>query len=101
MSLRVLLQIDIRPGWEEDFERLWYGHARYVNRLGDNHGQSLLRRTDGAGGYVVLTDWTNEPAFRAFEQSPEQQSYLKKLWPMRQGGSMSLLTVVTELAGTA
>jgi quinol monooxygenase YgiN len=96
MTLRVLLQIEVKPGCAGDFERLWHEHAAKVGALPDNHGQSLSRRTDNPDAYVVLSDWTDEPAFRAFEHSEAQQAYLKRLWPMRAGGSMTLLDVVTD-----
>jgi heme oxygenase (mycobilin-producing) len=97
MTLRVLLQIDIQAGHGERFEQLWHDHATRVATLPDNHGQSLLRRTDRADSYVVLTDWTDEAAFRSFEQSEAQQAYLKELWAIRAGGSMALLDVLTDL----
>jgi heme-degrading monooxygenase HmoA len=100
MGLRVLLQIDVQPGREREFEELWREHAGHVRTLPENHGQSLLRRTDRPSGYVILTDWADEERFRAFERSPAQQAYLEKLWPIRAGGSMALLTPVYELAGT-
>ncbi|MEV4702081.1 antibiotic biosynthesis monooxygenase family protein [Actinoplanes sp. NPDC049316] len=101
MTLRVLLQIEIQPEATERFERLWHDHAAHVATLADNHGQTLLRRTDRDDAYVVLTDWTDEPAFRAFERSERQQAYLKELWAIRAGGSMTLLDVVTDLVPAA
>ncbi|MEU8530278.1 MULTISPECIES: antibiotic biosynthesis monooxygenase [Streptomyces] len=93
-ELRVLLRIRIEPGHEAEFEELWLAHSRTVRTFPDNHGQQLL--TGGTGDYTVLTDWTDEPAFRAFEQSPEQQAYLQRLWPMRAGGEMQLLAPLHE-----
>ncbi|HEY9373885.1 antibiotic biosynthesis monooxygenase family protein [Streptomyces sp.] len=90
-GLRVLLRIRITPGREAEFEELWRGHAETVRRFPDNHGQQLLRLRGETGDYTVLTDWTDEPSFRAFEQSAEQQAYLQLLWPMRAGGEMHLL----------
>ncbi|MDX3377992.1 antibiotic biosynthesis monooxygenase [Streptomyces sp. ME02-6991-2A] len=90
-GLRVLLRIRIAPGREAEFERLWLAHSATVRAFPDNHGQQLLRLTGEPGAFTVLTDWTDEPSFRAFEQSPEQQAYLLKLWPMRVGGEMHLL----------
>jgi heme-degrading monooxygenase HmoA len=101
MGLRVLLQIDVQPGREREFEALWREHSTHIRALPDNHGQWLLRRTDNRSGYVVLTDWTDEGAFRAFERSAPQQEYLKKLWPIRTGGAMALLTTVYELPPVA
>jgi heme-degrading monooxygenase HmoA len=97
MAMRVLLQIDVSPGREKEFEDLWQAHSAHVRSLPDNHGQALLRRTDNPSGYVVLTDWTDEATFRAFEQSAPQQEYLRQLWPMRVSGAMALLTTVHEL----
>jgi heme-degrading monooxygenase HmoA len=95
--LRVLLQIEVQPGREGEFEQLWLEHSGYIRTLPANHGQWLLRRTDLPNAFVVLTDWTDEAAFRAFERSEAQQAYLRRLWPLRVGGSMSLLTTVYEL----
>ncbi len=97
MGLRVLLQIDIKPGREREFEDVWRAHSDHIRSLPDNHGQWLLRRTDNPSGYVVLTDWTDEASFRSFERSEAQQEYLKKLWPIRAGGAMALLETVYEL----
>ncbi|SCF79730.1 antibiotic biosynthesis monooxygenase [Streptomyces sp. Ncost-T10-10d] len=96
-GLRVLLRIRITEGHEAEFEELWRAHAETVSRFSDNHGQQLLRQTSESGSYTVLTDWTDEPSFRAFEQSPEQQAYLKRLWAIRAGGEMQLLEVIGEL----
>lgn len=100
-GLRVLLRIDIAPGREAEFEELWRSHAEYIRALADNHGQQLLRLHGGSGSYTVLTDWTDEPSFRAFEQSAEQQAYLKRLWPLRAGGEMRLLEPLYELTPAA
>ncbi|MGC9668381.1 antibiotic biosynthesis monooxygenase family protein [Planosporangium sp. 12N6] len=96
MALRVLLQIDVQPGREREFERLWREHSSRIRELPDNHGQWLLRRTDDPSRYVVLTDWTDEESFRAFERSEAQQEYLRRLRPLRAGGGMTLLTLVDE-----
>jgi heme-degrading monooxygenase HmoA len=94
MTLRVLLNIEIKPGRAEEFERLWHDHAAYVDGLEANLGQSLSRDTAKPGAYVVLSDWTSEPAFREFEKSEPQQAYLRSLWPIRAGGAMTLLDLV-------
>lgn len=90
-ALRVVLTIRIEPGQEAAFEELWRSHAETVGRFPANRGQQLLRERGEVGSYTVVTDWTDEPAFRAFEQSPEQQRYLKELWAIRAGGGMQLL----------
>lgn len=100
-GLRVLLRIRIAPGHEAEFEELWRTHAETVRRFPDNHGQQLLRRSGESGHYTVLTDWTDEPSFRAFERSAEQQAYLQRLWPLRADGEMQLLEPLHELSPAA
>lgn len=100
-GLRVLLRIRVAKGHEAEFEELWRGHAETVRRFPDNHGQQLLRDTAEPGSYTVLTDWTDEPSFRAFERSAEQQAYLKVLWPLREGGEMRLLEPLHALSPAA
>ncbi|WP_368733307.1 antibiotic biosynthesis monooxygenase [Streptomyces alkaliphilus] len=96
-GLRVLLRIDVVEGREAEFEELWRTHAKHVHTLPDNHGQQLLRSRGERGRYVVLTDWTDEPTFRAFERSEEQQAYLRRLWPLRADGEMRLLEPMDEM----
>ncbi|MGP3922409.1 MULTISPECIES: antibiotic biosynthesis monooxygenase family protein [unclassified Streptomyces] len=100
-GLRVLLRIRIAEGHETEFEELWRAHAETVRRFPDNHGQQLLRLAGETGSYTVLTDWTDEPSFRAFEQSAEQQAYLQRLWKIRAGGEMQLLEPLHELSPAA
>ncbi|CAI4166197.1 antibiotic biosynthesis monooxygenase family protein [Streptomyces albidoflavus] len=97
-GLRVLLRIRVAEGQEERFEELWRAHAETVRSFTDNHGQQLLRTRGERGSYTVLTDWTDEPSFRAFERSPEQQAYLRELWAIRSGGEMQLLDLVHTLS---
>lgn len=94
VPLRVLLSIEIHAGQQDEFEQLWWEHARTVANDSANLGQSLSVQTDSAANYVVITDWADEPAFRAFERSNAQQEYLKRLWPLRAGGSMTLLRTI-------
>ena len=98
MSLRVLLRIEIKPGQEAEFEKLWRSHAEAIARLPENLGQRLLRSTAEPRSYAVETDWVDEPAFRTFEQTEAQQEYLKRLWPLRAGGSMTLFETVHVIA---
>jgi aromatase len=96
--LRVLLSIDIHPGQQDEFEQLWWEHAQLVAGDPANLGQSLSVRTDSPASYVVVTDWADEPSFRAFERSDAQQKYLKRLWPLRESGSMTLLRMIPAMA---
>ena len=95
-GLRVVLDIEVDPASEEQFLTLWHEHAARIRHDPENHGQSLSSYRDQPGRFLVISDWTDEAAFRTFERSATQQAYLTRLWPLRRRGSMTLLDVVAD-----
>ncbi|MFI6903497.1 antibiotic biosynthesis monooxygenase family protein [Nonomuraea sp. NPDC050394] len=93
MTFRVLLDIQVRPGQEDAFERTWREVAEGIAAHPANRGQSLLR---GEDAYYVITDWTDESAFRQFELSPAHVDNRARLAPYRTGGSMATMPTAHE-----
>ncbi|MBO8188072.1 NAD(P)-binding domain-containing protein [Streptomyces spirodelae] len=89
---RVLLRMEIHPGRRQEFERTWRQVATGIAREPANRGQSLVRSAEDENVYYVLTDWADEPSFRAFELSEAHVENRRRLQPFRRGGEM----VVTE-----
>ncbi|MFI8852327.1 NAD(P)-binding domain-containing protein [Streptomyces sp. NPDC053499] len=89
---RVLLRMEIHPGRREEFERTWRQVATGIAGEPANRGQSLVRSAEDENVYYVLTDWADEPSFRAFELSEAHVENRRRLQPFRRGGEM----VVTE-----
>ncbi|MGW4829009.1 antibiotic biosynthesis monooxygenase family protein [Amycolatopsis sp. SB7-3] len=97
---RVMLRMQIKPGAEQDFERVWLEIGDSVTSHPANLGQ-WLSRAEGEGAYYIVSDWVSEPLFREFETSDRHLEHRQKLHPFRSGGSMTTMSVVAYLPGTA
>lgn len=98
---RVMLRMEIRPGMEADFERVWREVGDSVTGHPANLGQWLSRSAEEQGIYYIVSDWVDEPRFRAFETSERHLAHRTKLHPYRSGGSMTTMHVVAALSGAA
>ncbi|MEU2428111.1 antibiotic biosynthesis monooxygenase family protein [Streptomyces sp. NPDC007861] len=100
-NFRVMLRMEIKPGMEGDFERVWQEVGDSVTEHPANLGQWLSRSAEEDGVYYIVSDWVDEPLFRQFETSERHLEHRKKLHPYRSGGSMTTMHVVAALAGAA
>jgi heme-degrading monooxygenase HmoA len=98
-AFRVMLRLNIIPGKERDFERTWLEIGKVVTDQSANIGQWLLRSAEEDGVYYIVSDWLDEPRFRAFENSDEHVEHRQKLHPFRNGGSMTTMHIVYDLPG--
>lgn len=96
---RVLLRMQVVPGQEEPFERAWHDGAGTIAQEPANVGQTLSRCDDEAGVYYIVSDWVDEPSFRAYETSARHQEHRARLHPYRSAGSMTTMTVIDTLRG--
>ncbi|MER6108913.1 antibiotic biosynthesis monooxygenase family protein [Streptomyces hirsutus] len=97
MTHRVILRMEVFPELAGDFERTWGEVGEAISREPHNLGQTLVRDTEEQGVYWVLTDWTDEPRFRAFETSPAHVEHRQRLRPYRRGGSMNVTELVRHI----
>lgn len=97
LPFRVILRMEIFPGRGPEFEKVWLEVGRAIARQPANLGQTLMRAEEEDDVYYVLTDWTDEPSFRAFERSEEHVGHRRRLNPFRRGGQMTLTQAVHEL----
>jgi heme-degrading monooxygenase HmoA len=88
---RVLLRMELNPGAGPDFERTWLEIGDAITDHPANRGQQLLRDTDDEDVYYIISDWIDEPGFRAFETSDAHLGHRTRLHPYRRGGSMSTM----------
>lgn len=101
MAFRVLLRMRIHPGSGPAFERDWRDGAERISAQRANLGQWLARSTEEADVYYVVSDWTDEASFRAYERSDAHQEHLRTLRPHRADGSMSTMAVLAAVPGAA
>ncbi|MHC0432282.1 antibiotic biosynthesis monooxygenase family protein [Streptomyces sp. O3] len=98
MTHRVILRMEIFPETAGDFERTWQEVGEAIAQEPDNLGQTLLRDTEEEGVYWVISDWTDESRFRAFEVSARHRVHRSRLKPYRRGGGMNVAEVVRHIA---
>lgn len=60
---RVMLRMQIKPGMEQDFEKVWRDVGTSVTSHPANLGQWLSRSLDEEGVYYIVSDWVDEPRF--------------------------------------
>lgn len=93
-TFRVLLKAQVRPELSGEFERAWVAGSPAVSGHPANRGHWLARSDQESDTYYVVSDWTDEPAFRAFESSDTHLSHRKQLHPYLTGGSMATMRLV-------
>jgi quinol monooxygenase YgiN len=98
---RVLLQMEVTPTRAAEFEAAWSQIATSVAANPASLGQALMRSCEHPGRYHVLTDWTDEAAYRGFERSAEHIGNRARLAPYRTAVTMTTMHVITELPGRA
>jgi heme-degrading monooxygenase HmoA len=96
---RVLLRMQVVPGQDERFERAWREGAGIIAEEPANVAQSLSRCDAEPGIYYIVSDWLDEPAFRAYEASERHRRHRARLHPYRSAGSMTTMTVLDATAG--
>jgi heme-degrading monooxygenase HmoA len=93
---RVMLRMQIKPGLEAEFERVWRDVGDAVVTHPGNLGQ-WLSRGEEPGVYYIVSDWVDEVRFREFETSGRHLEHRRTLHPYRSGGTMTTMTVVAHL----
>jgi heme-degrading monooxygenase HmoA len=102
MTFRVMLRMEIEPGREADFERVWREGSDAVTGHPASLGQSLSRVTgDEGSSYFIVSDWVDEVRFREFENSPAHLEHRATLHPFRRGGSFHTMELVETIVGAA
>jgi heme-degrading monooxygenase HmoA len=99
-AFRVMLRMEIKPGAEDEFERVWTQIGDSVTSHPANLGQ-WLSRSEEKGVYYIVSDWADEARFREFETSRRHLDHRQKLHPFRSGGTMTTMQVVAFLPGAA
>nr|CAM34339.1 putative monooxygenase [Streptomyces tendae] len=94
---RVTLRMQIKPGLEDEFEKVWQEIGGAVTSHPANLGQWLSRSLDEQGVYYIVSDWADERRFREFETSARHVEHRQRLHPYRSGGSMTSMRVVAHL----
>lgn len=95
--IRVTLNMKVKEGKEQDFERAWRNVAEYTSRVPGNLRQALCIDQREPNLFVITSDWEDSESFRRFERSEEQDILTSPLRAFRESASMSIQTLVTSI----
>jgi|HubBroStandDraft_5_1064220.scaffolds.fasta_scaffold999092_1 heme-degrading monooxygenase HmoA len=98
---RVVLRFEVHEGMEQDFETTWQEIGASIAAASPIRNQWLLRGADEPRTYWIMSDWADEPTFRAFELGAPHVEHRKRLAPYRASVSMTTMRVACHLGGTA
>jgi len=66
---RAMFLLRIKPGEEEQFERSWKEAAEDLRQQKGFRSRELIKVLDGAGSYVVLSEWDSPEDYFAWRNS--------------------------------
>jgi len=98
-TFRVILRMQTIPGKGAEFEQAWLDGAVLIMAEPANLEQSLSKSTAEDNVYYIVSDWVDEPAFRAYERSERHVEHRSRLHPYRASGSMLTMSVLHEMTG--
>jgi heme-degrading monooxygenase HmoA len=99
MAVRATLQMKVKEGRGEEFERAWRTIAEQVRRAPGNLRQSLARDPQDPDSFVVTSDWVSRERFGEFERSPEQDELTAPLRELRASATMTVHDLVVDMEG--
>jgi len=96
--IRAMLSMVVRPGQEDEFQKIWLASARQI-ALGHpaNQGQSLALDANGPRKFVISSDWASREALEAFESSAARRALSEALEPLRESAAKSVLEIVATV----
>jgi heme-degrading monooxygenase HmoA len=95
--VRATLEMKVKPGEAEAFERAWREIAEQVRSFPGNLRQALLQDPGDPHTFVIVTDWESREAFTQFERSPEQDELTAPLRDLRESAKMTVHDLIAEL----
>ena len=98
---RVVLRFEVHEGMEHDFESPWREIGTSIAAASPIINQWLLRGAAEPNTYWIMSDWADEPTFRAFELGAAHVEHRKLLAPYRASVSMTTMQVACHLGGSA
>ena len=86
MAIRVMVFAKIKPGVEKDFEAAYAEVTQKVKGTPGHIRDELLRRTDQADSYVLLSEWESKEKFLEWEDDPVHRQTTTPMRPHWAGG---------------
>ena len=97
--VRATINMKVKAGKENEFERVWKAIADKVREVPGNVRQALLRDPADPSSFVLTSDWQSREQFHAFERSPEQDDLTAPLRDLRESARMTVFDIVHDIEG--
>jgi heme-degrading monooxygenase HmoA len=98
---RLVLQIEVKPGTEQEFEAAWLDIAKDVSGHPGNVAQWLTKSTSETAVFHIVSDWASETAYREFEKADFHLEHRNRLAPYRLNRTITTMHVLHHLDGAA
>ncbi|WP_320783987.1 antibiotic biosynthesis monooxygenase family protein [Streptomyces sp. CRN 30] len=95
--IRTVLDMRVRPGCAEEFERTWRESAAVAARYPGSLGQTMLRAPDDPLLYTITADWSSRGDLAGYQLSADRVALSAALDRLRESAAKALLEVVAHV----
>ncbi|MFC4499189.1 MULTISPECIES: antibiotic biosynthesis monooxygenase family protein [Streptomyces] len=99
--IRTVLEMVVRDGCQQDFERVWQSAATVASRYPGAGLQTMLRDPEAPLRYTITADWDTREHLAVYQQSPDRQALSAVLDHLRESATKSLHEVVAHVPAPA
>ncbi|CAL9376531.1 hypothetical protein SUDANB145_00980 [Streptomyces sp. enrichment culture] len=96
--IRTVLDMRVRPGLAEKFERTWREAAVVTARYPGSLGQTMLRAPGDPLQYTITADWSSREELARYQTSADREALSAALDPLRESAAKALYEVVAHVA---
>lgn len=96
--IRTVLDMKVREGCAEAFERTWRDAAEVAGGYPGSLGQTMLRSPEDPLRYTITADWVSVESLTAYQLSESRKALSATLDQLRESATKSLLHIVAHVA---
>lgn len=94
MSARIMVQVMVDEGKEEEFERTFRGIAPEIDKAPGLIQHQVIRSLDEDHAYIMLSEWDTVDAFDTWEKTQGHRDLVRPLTTMWHGARIKKYDVV-------
>ncbi|MGW3730720.1 antibiotic biosynthesis monooxygenase family protein [Streptomyces sp. NPDC000851] len=95
--IRTALDMRVREGCTDAFERTWRDAAEVASRYPGSIGQTMLRGAEDPLRYTITADWETAEHLARYQRSEDRQALSAALDQLRDSATKTLFEVVAHI----
>ncbi|MGP2442614.1 antibiotic biosynthesis monooxygenase family protein [Streptomyces sp. JW3] len=99
--IRTVLDMRVRPGQAQEFERTWRAAAAVAGRYPGSLGQTMLRAPADPLRYTITADWASREELARYQDSADRKALSAALDLLRESAAKSLYEVVAHIGAAS